>query len=393
MAKQDLDKIIADAEKECGKELSERFTKAVQDRGVQAKADKETRSSDSKIPKDVRAVFDSALSAEMTKVQREYKDVQYSPDMTFKMKGKQWIATVKTDAAFAREKKGGASHKVAQGETVFAIAEQYYGSGAYWPAIEDENPDMVSKGDFIVCSMGIKVPSVEVVKNMDLVAEIARPKASRDADKPAKIVWEPDWEMELGSPAQTVTQDLGAVIVTITAQFKGKAVVKGKGPIPAGYNVRTGETEIKKAWKDMEAATKFNIGGGIEEISVSSAIFSGKASIKLSKDGAFSTSLETPSKSFVVGGRDCEATMSLELSLRVVPKPLKLPEPVKRSTLEQIQEWAQEHRTAILVTMAVVVVVVGAAVIISSGGAAAPGVVKFAEAAAMAAGGLKLITN
>ena len=307
MAMKDLEKIIADAEKEIGKELSERFTKAVQARGVQAQADKETNSSDKKCPKEVQAVFDTALSAEMTKVQREYKDVQYSPDMSFKMKGKQWIASVKTEAALDREKRGGSSYVVSEGDTVFGIAEKHYGSGAYWPAIEDENPFIVSKGDFIVCSMGLKIPSVDVVKNTELVAEIAKPKASKDSDKPAKVVWEPDWELEIGGKATTATLKLPGLTVILTAQFKGKATVKGMGPIPAGFNVKSQETEIKTAWKNMEGSVKFDIGSGFTEIGVSSEILNGKAGIKVTKDGSFGASIECPPKKFAIGGRDCEA--------------------------------------------------------------------------------------
>jgi len=383
MAVKELEKIIADAEKEVGKELSERFTKAVQARDVQAKADKQTTSSDKKCPKEVQSVFDAALAAEMTKVQREYKDVQYSPDMTTKMKGKQWIAAIKTEAAFAREKRGGSSHVVKEGETVFAIAEQYYGSGAYWPAIEEENPFIVSKGDFIVCSMGIKVPSVEVIKNTEMVAEIAKPKTSKACDKPAKVVWEPDWEMEIGSKPTTTTVRLPGLTVVLTGQFKGKATVKGMGPVPAGFNVRSRETEVKAAWKDMESSVKFNIGGGMTEIGVSSQILNGKAGIKIAKDGSFGASIESPPKKFTVGGRDCEATLSIEITAKLIPDPPPKSAPVTGSIGDQVMEWAQENRTAILVTAAIVIVVV---VIVFTAGTATPGVMAYGAALSAGAG-------
>lgn len=388
MAMKDLEKIIADAEKEIGKDLSERFTKAVQARAVQAQADKETNSSDKKCPKEVQSVFDAALSAEMTKVQREYRDVQYSPDMSFKMKGKQWIASVKTEAALDREKRGGSSYVVNEGDTVFGIAEKHYGSGAYWPAIEEENPFIVSKGDFIVCSMGLKIPSVDVVKNTELVAEIAKPKASKDCDKAAKVVWEPDWELEIGGKATTTTVKLPGMTLILTAQFKGKATVKGMGPIPAGFNVRSHEAEIKSAWNDMEGSVKFDI-GGLTEIGVSSQILNGKAGIKVTKDGAFGASIESPPKKFSVGGRECEATLSIEITGRLIPDPG--PEP--RGVLERIGEWAQEHRTAIVVTAVVVAVVVGAVLIAGSGGTATAGVVAFARAMSLAAPGVAAIAR
>lgn len=391
MSMKDLEKIIADAEKEIGKDLSERFTKAVQDRSVQSKADKETNSSDKKCPKEVQAVFDAALSAEMTKVQRDYKDVQYSPDMTFKMKGKQWIASVKTDAALAREKRGGASHVVSEGETVFGIAEKHYGSGAYWPAIEDENPFIVSKGDFIVCTMGLKIPSIEVVKNTELVAEIAKPKSSKDSDKPAKVVWEPDWELEIGGKPTTTTMKLPGLTVILTAQFKGKATVKGMGPIPAGFNVKSHETEIKSAWKDMEGSVKFDIAGGFTEIGVSSQILNGKAGIKVTKDGSFGASIESPPKKLSLGGRDCEATLSIEITAKLIPDPP--PAKVEKSIGERISEWAEEHRTAILVTAVIVAVVVGAVLIAGSGGTATAGVVAFARAMSLAAPGVAAIAR
>lgn len=391
MAMKDLEKIIADAEKEIGKDLSERFTKAVQARDVQAKADKETKSSDKKCPKEVQAVFDAALSAEMTKVQRDYKDVQYSPDMTFKMKGKQWIASVKTEAALEREKKGGSSYVVKEGDTVFGIAEQHYGSGAYWPAIEDENPFIVSKGDFIVCSMGLRIPSVDVVKNMALVGDIAKPKSTKDSDKPAKVVWEPDWELEIGGKPTTTTMKLPGLTVILTAQFKGKATVKGMGPIPAGFNVKSHETEIKSAWKDMEGSVKFDLGSGFTEIGVSSAILNGKAGIKVTKDGSFGASIESPPKKFSLGGRDCEATLSIEITAKLIPDPP--PAKVEKSIGDQISEWASEHRTAIVVTAVVVAVVVGIALAAPSGGSSVAGVVAFARAMSLAAPGVAAIAR
>lgn len=392
MAMKDLDKIITDAEKELGKELSDRFNKAVQARDVQAKADKETKSSDKKCPKDVQAVFDAALAAEMTKVQRDYKDVKYSPDMSTKMKGTQWIATVKTDVSFVREKKGGASHKVSEGETVFAIAEKYYGSGAYWPAIEDANPFIVSKGNFIVCSMGLKIPSIEVVKNMALVDSIASPKVSKEADKPAKVVWQPDWEMEVSVKQNRATVKLPGLTVELEIQMKGKATVKGMGPVPAGFNVRSGEAEVKAAWKSLEGSVKFDINKGLTEIGVSSQFCDGKAAISVTKDGTFKASIESPPKKFTVGGRDCEATLTIEIAAKLIPDP-DLKAPVTSSIGDRVKEWAQENRTAILVTTAVVIVVVGGAAIIASGGTATPGVVAFAEASAVAMPGILAIAR
>lgn len=386
MGMKDLEKIIADAEKEIGKELSERFTKAVQARDVQAKADKETKSSDKKCPREVQAVFDAALSAEMTRVQREYRDVQYSPDMTFKMKGKQWIATVKTEAALDREKRGGSSYVVREGDTVFGIAEQHYGSGAYWPAIEEENPFIISKGDFIVCSMGLKIPSVDVIKNMDLVGEIAKPKSSKDSDKPALVVWEPDWELEIGGKPTTVTTKLPGMTVILTAQFKGKGTVKGMGPIPAGFNVKSHEAEIKSAWKNMEGSVKFDMKSGFTEIGVSSAILDGKASLKVTKDGALGASIESPPKKFSLGGRECEATLSIEITGRLIPDPP--PDAPPRSIWDGIEDWANEHRTAIVVTAVVVAVVVGVALAAPSGGGSMAGTVAFVRAASLAAPGL-----
>jgi hypothetical protein len=388
MSLKELEKIIADTEKELGKELSDRFTKAVQARDVQAKADKETNSSDKKCPREVQAVFDAALSAEMTKVQRDYKDVQYSPDMTTKMKGKQWIASVKTDASLAREKRGGASHVVKEGETVFGIAEKHYGSGAYWPAIEDENPFIVSKGDFIVCSMGLKIPSVDVVKNTELVAEIAKPKASKDSDKPAMVVWEPDWELEIGGKPTTVTHKLPGLTVVLTAQFKGKGTVKGMGPIPAGFNVRSHESEIKAAWKDMEGSVKFDINGGLTEVGASSALFNGKAGIKVTNDGSFGASIECPPKKFSLGGRDCEVTLSIEISAKLIPDPPPRTAPVTEPVGERVRQWAQENRTAILVVVGVSALIVGIALAAPSGGGSMAGAVAFVRAASLAAPGI-----
>jgi nucleoid-associated protein YgaU len=53
---------------------------------------------------------------------------------------------------------GGRTHIVAQGETLYIIAQHYYGSGAKWPAILDANRDVLKNENAVHPGMTLKIP-------------------------------------------------------------------------------------------------------------------------------------------------------------------------------------------------------------------------------------------
>jgi hypothetical protein len=394
MAMKDVEAAITKAEKALAAELSEDFTKAVRARDVQAKADKETKSTTRTPPKEVAQIFDKALSDAMTKAERQYKGIQYSPKMTFALKGTSWIATVKVDLSFRRKKMGGASHVIKQAQTVWEIAEEYYGIGNYWPALEAANPDMISKGNFIVCSMGIKVPSVEVVAEPDLVPEFRRASAPKEASKPAWVIMMPDFELDVGSKPVTQTVKLPGMTVIITAQFKGKVTAKNDNPLPAGYNIKSHEGEVKAAWKNLEASAKVDVNGP-SEIGVSSTLLGGNAKVgySLGRDGSFKCAVEPKPISVKAGDTTFEGNIGLEISGRLIPD-IDAKAPEKVPVGERARAWLNENRQGIKVVIIGVALVATAVVVVKTGGLAAPAAAKWTPALFAAAGpGMRLIVR
>lgn len=395
MSMKDVEATIAKAEKALSAELSDDFTKAVRARDVQAKADKETKSSSRTPPKEVTSIFEKALSDAMTKAERKYKGIQYSPKMTYAMKGASWIATVKVDLAFRRKKMGGASHVIRQAQTVWEIAEEYYGVGNYWPALEAANPDMISKGNFIVCSMGIKVPSVETVAEPDLVPEFKRPAVPKEAKKPAWIILMPDFELDVGSKPVTQVYKVPGMTVIITATFKGKVTAKNDNPLPAGYNVKSHEAEVKASWKDMEASAKVDIRGP-SEIQVASTLLGGNAKVSygVGRDGAFKCAVEPKPITLKSGDTTFEGNIGLEITGRFVPDPGPKTAPRTVPVGERVNTWINENKRGITVVLVGATLVVGAIAVVKTGGLAAPLVAKYTPALlAMAGPSLKLITR
>jgi hypothetical protein len=130
MALKDLEKIIADTKKAFGQELSDRLTKAVQARDVRAKADKETNASDKTCPREVQAVFDAALSAEMTKVQRDHRTCPVCPTCAARRRASGGSPRPRPAPPSPGGTRGGASHGAEEGQTVSGITETHRGSGA-----------------------------------------------------------------------------------------------------------------------------------------------------------------------------------------------------------------------------------------------------------------------
>ena len=53
---------------------------------------------------------------------------------------------------------GGRTHVVAQGDTLFKIAQRYYGSGAKWPAILEANRDVLKNENAVRPGITLKIP-------------------------------------------------------------------------------------------------------------------------------------------------------------------------------------------------------------------------------------------
>ena len=52
----------------------------------------------------------------------------------------------------------GRTHVVTQGETLYKIAQRYYGSGAKWPAILGANRDVLKNENAVRAGMTLKIP-------------------------------------------------------------------------------------------------------------------------------------------------------------------------------------------------------------------------------------------
>jgi nucleoid-associated protein YgaU len=52
----------------------------------------------------------------------------------------------------------GRRHVVSQGETLYKIAQRYYGSGSKWPQILEANRDVLTNENAVRAGMELKIP-------------------------------------------------------------------------------------------------------------------------------------------------------------------------------------------------------------------------------------------
>lgn len=383
-------------EKKISAALEKSINTALAAKDLQKKVDAATNQCSKTPPKPVLTLYQKVLATHEKTVTKTHTGLCLTITPKYVMKGDQWKATATVSASFPLEKRGGGTHEVVPGDTLWAIAKTYYGSGFYWPVIEQANPDQVtSKGNFILAGTKLKLPKIDVVAaSACQPAVVEKSKTpSKSAAKTARPVALPIVEVDLekASSVQTVVKQPGMTLI-YTMTLKGKLKAQRPGIVQASFNLRTYEAEISNAAKPF--ATSFVIKANtIDSISVSNKVSGTNWSAKLSfsKDGAAKLTMSNKFVKFKCKGVQFEGTIAMEMSVRAIPDPLPKPVPVG----ERVYQWFSENQRVVgyslLVAAGAIVVVTVAEDIVTLGAGIADDPVSFAVATGMAQRALVMI--
>lgn len=398
MAKNPLASELKKEEKSCATAIKKLVDKALTAKDVQKKLDAATNSSTPRPPKPVLDIYQKVLAAQEKVISKSYAGLAVEITPKYKMNGASWNASAMVSVSYPLEKLGGATHKVAPGDTLWDIAEYYYGSGFYWTNIAEANPAQVtSKGNFILAGTTLKIPQLEIVaKNSCQPIVIKKAKA---APKPAKRKARPvampvvEVDLEKASSVKTMAK-LPGMTVIYTLTLKGTLKAQKPGIIPASFNPRTNEVEISNGVKPF--ATSFVIkNNSIDSISVSNKITgtTWTSKVSMTKKGSFKVSFSNKFLKFKHKGIHYEGTVGLELEVEVIPDPKRAPRRVP--VTDQIYEWFAQNQKVVGYTLLIgagtIVVVTLAEDIVTLGAGIADDPVSFAAAGAMANRALVLI--
>lgn len=157
-----LKKIIDDERSTLQQMIRDEVYCQVNSSKVQKTAHQATKNSTKAPEGKARRIYDDALAAALRRVQSNFRGLKVTVKSSFKRKGEGWLAEPKVTVTCKSERRGGAKHYVRRGDTLWAIAENYYGAGPYWPFVKDANPQLVGKNERILAGTTLKVPVIEV---------------------------------------------------------------------------------------------------------------------------------------------------------------------------------------------------------------------------------------
>ncbi|RUS58536.1 LysM domain-containing protein [Pseudorhodobacter sp. E13] len=398
------ERLIAAAESKFCDDASELLTNALQTREVQRRVDAETGQSTRTPPRPILRIYEEALDAATTRFCRGARGATVNWTVNYKMKGRSWNATVVVTATFRRDRKGGKTYQVKPDETIWQIAERHYGSGFYWPAIESENPFMVSDGNFILAGIGLSLPSIDTLADLDLVPAIKTASAPANARRPARTVRFPTLEMFFSGSRNITTTTIRArgVTAVLSVALKGKIKVRKDGSLPAGFAYSRHEREATIATEAFATAIKCDK-LGVKELSFTSEIArtGWKAKFVVGKDGTFTVNITPKMVDFHYQGFHMIGELGIDASCRITVDPENESRPPSAGAAQsltmadRIEIWFQENGTLVagvaVTTAAAIVAATLIEDVVSGGAGVADDAVSFRLAYSVARAGLRYI--
>ena len=174
-----------------------------------------------------------------------------------------WICSAEATAKYKIASVGGGTHVVNPGDSLWKIAKAHYGYGAYWKAIAEANPNGVAKGgELILCRFPMKIPQIDVVapssNSPATIFESERP--SKQSDGTAVLVCLPHLTLKCDKTLGKFTRvcRLNGMTAYITMSLNSEDEATKRGSLPASFNIRTLETELKNGAAPFESSIKID---------------------------------------------------------------------------------------------------------------------------------------
>lgn len=368
-----FEKALKQDEKAAAATLEKLLTEALNSKETQKEAAKVTGSSQPwPVPpeKNILSLYNKVMKKSWAKAKGSYSQFKVGIEV-IAPKGK--TPSAKVTCAYEGEWKGGSSHWLKKGETVFKIAETVYGHDVYASAIWEANPKLLGtdKAYPVPAGYEIKCPRVWVPKWIN----------------PPKIAVSPDYKIKaVDVPLPSFTVDVDRAV---TKEFKAVGpgcIVKGvlelkvageatrPGTMDASINLKSLEAEVAKDLGPLGGKFTLDIKGkkgDLELVVVNKAIAGMTFTLALDLlSGSFKAVLGSREISGKLGKTEYKAKVSLtikgEIILNAQLKPERIrefdPEPKGVIDLKAVKKAAEKDPT--LLPKATLVLLMGAAIML-----------------------------
>lgn len=323
MARNPFAQQMAAEERVLKRSLANQLTKCLRDKKVQSKADKETHSSTRTPPRKVIVVFEKALNSQLRPVRRRYSNMHIRCHVEYALDGTSWIATVLADVRFNLQVRGGASHVLRRGESLWSLAEYYYSEGAYWMEIQRENRRALNAfGDCLPCGIGLRVPQLLVACDLSQTRTLSRmSRPTREARASARDLDIPYPEVSYpfsGEKVHSAEQCIDGLTVKTEVKINGSIKGKIKGSMPIGVDLKAYSAKVKNRIGRVTSAFSIDYRGN-GSVSISNRILRSNYTLntKLKSNGSIGVSLSPRPIKVMIDDVEIVALIGFEVSIQV----------------------------------------------------------------------------
>ena len=321
----ELEKQIADEEKQYSEELSKTLTAAVNSKEVIAKSD-ELNGTSSKWPhppsKELNEILIAAMMTAWAKIKRDYDS--FKEDLTLEhKKGKKPEVTAKLK--YDGEFRGGKSVMLDPGDTVADLAKSVYGHECYAGKIWDENDKVLgSKCKVLPAGFGLELPKIWV-PNWVKEPKVSQPRGVSSKAEEIKL---PNLELSYKAKLQTVAEiPFGPIIIEVTGTVTGDVKVANKGILSVEVTPEGISAGVEKALGPLSAGYEMDLKANEGKASGKIKLFHKKI-----KDLTFSSDFKLASGGIgiqfgvatlkqVQGDLEISGSFKASVTLRVLPNP------------------------------------------------------------------------
>ncbi len=321
---------IAAAQDAIARQVSQDLTAALRAPRLLTQVAEATNSSERRPPRNVIQLYENALRSPLQRARRQYSYATVTTELRYEMgrarRQEHWLATVTASAEIPTTTRGGGSYAMCHGDTLWGIAEQFYGNGAYWVAIAEANPRTTNRSHRnLICGAQLRIPNVVVVTNPNRIREL-RQCMPTTAPAPARRTAQP---MTFEWPTITVgmdkTQDVnirecvGNVRLNVRFSLTGSVNAQRDGEIsPVTFDPRSYKTAIERVVGNITTSfsiTDFTTG----QLSISNSVLGGRwsTSVSLDTDGRFTFRVAPRSISRNRDGITVSGDIGFEVSVRI----------------------------------------------------------------------------
>ena len=274
--------------------------------------------------KAVCALYQNVFDKELKRLQSKNPEFTLSGTVSYMSTRGAWRASSQVSCKMKRYSVGGGSYRVQPNDTLWLIAEKFYGNGALWTEIASANPTAVkSNGNFILAGVILKVPKLSLPKGDAGLFRLTSASCPKLAAKPAKAVALPTMVIEFDTTKPVTRIFSGPKMAwKVTLKLTGSLEAQRPGEYGGTATLSKNSVEVEKDLKHFTSGIRiedFSKGS----ISIGSKVEGSSWQTKLSvnHDGSLTGSAAPKAISFISkGGTKFGGKIGYEINIRPMPR-------------------------------------------------------------------------